>query len=55
MLEPGVFHLELPASVLFPYFDVVAKQVTQLHYAEDLGIFFDEGNLRPVEEAMARR
>lgn len=46
--EPGVFHLELPASVLFSNFDVAAKQVTQLHYADDLGIRFNQSMLRPV-------
>lgn len=51
--EPGVFHLDLPASVLFSRFDVVSKQVTQLHYAEDLGLSVDQSNLRPVEPASA--
>jgi hypothetical protein len=35
--------------VLFSHFDVVSKQVTHLHYKEDLGIGFDSSNLRPVE------
>ena len=47
--DPGVFHLDLPASVLFSRFDIVSKQVTHLHYAEDLGLFFDASNLRSVE------
>jgi Zn-dependent protease with chaperone function len=47
--DAGVFHLELPASVLFSRFDIVSKQVSHLHYAEDLGLFFDASNLRPVE------
>ena len=46
--EPGVFQLDLPASVLFSHFDVVSKQVTHLHYAEDLGLRFDGSNLRPL-------
>jgi Zn-dependent protease with chaperone function len=46
--EPGVFHLELPASLLFSNFEVAARQVTQLHYADDLGIRFDAKTLRPV-------
>ncbi len=46
--EPGVFHLDAPASVLFSNFEIVSKQVTQLHYAEDLGIDFDVAALRPV-------
>ena len=51
--DAGVFHLELPASVLFSRFDIVSKQVTHLHYAEDLGLFFDASNLRPVEGVAA--
>jgi hypothetical protein len=34
--------------VLFSHFDIVSKQVTHLHYAEDLGLPFDASNLRPV-------
>jgi hypothetical protein len=51
--DAGVFHLELPASVLFSHFDIVSKQVTHLHYAEDLGLAFDAANLRPVEGVAA--
>ena len=51
--EPGVFRLDLPASVLFSHFEVVSKQVTHLHYAEDLGLDFDASNLRLVERAGA--
>jgi hypothetical protein len=47
--DPGVFHLELPASVLFSHFDIVSKQVTHLHYTEDLQLMFDGSNLRPIE------
>ncbi|MBU6402299.1 MAG: hypothetical protein KGS61_18425 [Verrucomicrobia bacterium] len=36
--EPGVFHLDGPATGLFADFEVLAKQITVLHYAEDLGI-----------------
>ncbi|MEN9573852.1 MAG: Protease HtpX [Verrucomicrobiota bacterium] len=36
--EPGVFHLTAPATQLFANYEVVSKQVTQLHYADDLGI-----------------
>ena len=50
-VEPGVFHLDQPASTLFTHFDIVANQITQLHYAEDLGIAFGQANLRPVEAA----
>jgi Zn-dependent protease with chaperone function len=46
--DPGVFHLELPASVLFSHFDIVARQVTHLHYSDDLGLSIDNSNLRAV-------
>jgi Zn-dependent protease with chaperone function len=36
--DPGVFQCELPATVLFSNFDVPARQVTVLHYEDDLGI-----------------
>ena len=36
--EPGVFHLDGPARSLFAHFDIPAKQVTLLHYTDDLGI-----------------
>jgi Zn-dependent protease with chaperone function len=46
--DPGVFHLDYPASVLFTKFDVVSRQITHLHYTDDLGLQFDPVNLRPV-------
>lgn len=49
--EPGVFHLDYPASVLFTKFDIVSRQITHLHYTDDLGLRFDPGNLRPVAAA----
>jgi hypothetical protein len=36
--DPGVFRCDLPATVLFSNFDVPAKQVTMLHYTDDLDI-----------------
>src|SRR5437763_15333509 len=36
--EPGVLHLDGPACSLFGSFDIPARQVTLLHYADDLGI-----------------
>jgi len=36
--EPGVVSLTAPARGLFANFEVVSKQVTQLHYADDLDI-----------------
>jgi Zn-dependent protease with chaperone function len=47
--EPGVFHLDLPATVLFSNFEVVSKQITQLHYTEELGLDVDPATLRQVE------
>lgn len=36
--EPGVFALDLPASCLFVNFGAISRQVTLLHYQDDLGI-----------------
>jgi hypothetical protein len=36
--EPGVFRCDLPATLLFTNFEVPAKQVTILHYSDDLEI-----------------
>jgi len=47
--EPGVFHLDQPASVLFANFDAVSKQVTFLHYTDDIGLPCDETSLVPVD------
>ena len=47
--EPGVFDLEGPATALFSNFEVLAKQVTQLHYEDDLGIPLVMAKLTPVE------
>jgi Zn-dependent protease with chaperone function len=46
--EPGIFHLDLPATVLFSNFEVAAKQITQLHYSDDLGLDLDVSRLTPV-------
>jgi len=47
--EPGIFHLEFPATVLFANFEVVARQITMLHYNDDLGLDCTASNLRPME------
>jgi hypothetical protein len=49
MGEPGVFHVEAPAACLFSNFEVVAKQVTLLHYADDLGLPLPMARLFPVK------
>jgi len=46
--EPGVFHPDLPASVLFSNFEGASRQITLLHYAEDLGIPCNAAALHPV-------
>jgi hypothetical protein len=51
--EPGIFHLDTPASALFTNFDVVAKQVTLLHYSDDLGLPLEMAKLTPVATASA--
>ncbi len=50
--DPGVFQLDVPANVLFANIEVVSKQVTQLHYADDLNIPLDATTLRPVSETV---
>ena len=45
----GIFHLDSPASALFSRFEILAKQVTLLHYSDDLGIPLFMAKLRPVE------
>jgi Zn-dependent protease with chaperone function len=46
--EPGVFHLDQPATVLFANFDAVAKQVTLLHYNDDVGLYCEPTDLQAV-------
>jgi Zn-dependent protease with chaperone function len=48
--EPGVFDLELPASELFVNFEAVAKQVTILHYTDDLNVPIAIGKLLPLHK-----
>lgn len=43
---PGVFHLDAPASILFSNFEIVSKQITLLHYRDDIGLNCDASNLR---------
>lgn len=45
--ESGVFRLAAPATQLFANFEVVSKQVTQLHYADDLDIPLEVAKLVP--------
>ena len=47
--EPGIFKLDAPAKAIFSNFDVLAKQVTHLHYEDDLGIPLEKAKLSPVE------
>ena len=46
--EPGVFQCDLPATVLFSRFDIPARQVTALHYDDDLGIPIGLARLVPL-------
>jgi len=46
--EPGIFHLDFPAALLFANFEAVSKQVTFLHYADDIGLDCDLSTLVPV-------
>jgi Zn-dependent protease with chaperone function len=49
--EAGIFQLEGPATALFSNFDVVARQVTFLHYTDDLRLEAVPGALVPVAPA----
>jgi Zn-dependent protease with chaperone function len=49
--DPGVFHREQPARILFSNFDVAARQVTHLHYVDDLRIPLGPANLEPRRKA----
>ncbi len=50
--EPGVFQLESPATVLFSNFEVLAKQVSLLHYSDDLGLPVEMASFYPVPSAV---
>jgi Zn-dependent protease with chaperone function len=49
--EPGIFHLTYPARLLFANFEAASKQITHLHYADDIGLEFEESALQPVAPA----
>lgn len=51
--EPGIFHLDAPARDLFSCFEVAAKQVTLLHYQDDLGVPLEMTILTPVDAPKA--
>ena len=51
--EPGVFHLVQPATMLFANFEAVAKQVTLLHYTDDIGLYCEPTDLWPVNPTPA--
>lgn len=52
--EPGVFDLVAPAPMLFSSFSVVTRQVTALHYTDDLGIPAPLIKLVPVTDRPAK-
>ena len=47
--KPGVFSLDAPARDLFSNFGVISRQVSLLHYMDDLGLPQPLINLRPPE------
>jgi Zn-dependent protease with chaperone function len=49
--EPGVIALDFPASALFANFGVISRQVTLLHYTDDLRIPAAAMKLRPLAMA----
>ena len=48
--QPGVFHLEVPASSLFGDFQLVSRLVTHAYYRDELGLPVTPQMLRPVGE-----
>ena len=48
MQKDGVFSLDAPATELFPNFDVLAHQVSLLHYTDDLDLPLPLIQLRPT-------
>jgi Zn-dependent protease with chaperone function len=46
--EQGVFHLDSPATVLFGNFEVLSRQITLLHYSDDLGLPIETAIFQPV-------
>ncbi len=48
LAAPGVFHLEWPASSLFQEFSVISRQVTLVHYRDEIGLPVLAENLVPV-------
>jgi hypothetical protein len=51
--DPGVFHFDGPATALFSKFEVPAKQVTTLHYSDDLGLPLGLLRLVPLKKESA--
>jgi hypothetical protein len=49
--NPGIFHLDAPATDLFTNFPVASKQVTLLHYFDSLGLPLGMARLFAVEPA----
>lgn len=52
---PGVFHSDLPATVLFQDFDACAKNVSWDMYCEVLGPDVKPSSLHPVDSLLARQ
>ena len=52
--KPGIFSLDIPATQIFSNFNVLAPQVSLLHYTDDLGIPKPLINLRPPESFFER-
>jgi hypothetical protein len=52
---PGVFHSNLPATVLFQDFDVCAKNVSWDLYCEVLGPGIKQSSLHPIDSLLVRQ
>ncbi len=52
---PGIFHLDLPARVLFSDFDQLAKNVTWDVYCAVFGPRFQVSAMHPIDDLLARQ
>ncbi|HUT94150.1 MAG TPA: M48 family metalloprotease [Thermoguttaceae bacterium] len=52
---PGIFLLQCPASLLFPNFDAVSRNVTWDFYRGVFGPQFKPGDMHPTDDLLARQ
>jgi Zn-dependent protease with chaperone function len=55
LAEPGVFHLESPATELFVDFSSLSKAVTRHHFATDVGLDISKVQFRSMDSVLKDR